>query len=220
MKENCCESGSNECCSNKSTKLEFNEIVQKRYATKLFDGKKLPQAKVDKLLEMVRYAPSSFNIQPWAIKIVSDAETKEKLKAVSWNQPQITSCSHLLVFCADKGIKQKIDLLESSMMSAGASPESIKTYVEMMRNFEKNLTEEQKLSWAQRQLYLALGNALNGAKSLGFDSCPMEGFDPKEYSKILKLPANIVPTALCPIGYSSDKPTQKLRFPKEEVFIF
>lgn len=199
--------------------MEFNEIVQKRYATKLFDGKKLPQAKVDKLLEIIRYAPSSFNIQPWAIKIVSDAETKEKLKAVSWNQPQITSCSHLLVFCADKNIKQKIDLLESSMISAGASPESIKTYLEMMRGFEKNLTEEQKLSWAQRQLYLALGNALNGAKSLGFDSCPMEGFDPKEYSKILKLPANIVPTALCPIGYASDKLTPKLRFPKEGIFI-
>ena len=219
MEENCCESGSNGCCSNECTEMEFSEIVQKRYAAKLFDGKELPQAKVDKLLEMVRFAPSSFNIQPWAIKVVSDAETKEKLKAVSWNQPQITSCSHLLVFCADKNIKQKIGMLESSMISAGASPESIKTYMEMMWNFEKNLTEEQKLSWAQRQLYLALGNALNGAKSLGFDSCPMEGFDPKEYSKILKLPDNIIPTALCPIGYASDKPSPKLRFPKEEVLI-
>lgn len=199
--------------------MEFNEIVQKRYATKLFDGKGLPQAKVDKLMEMIRYAPSSFNIQPWAIKVINNAEIKEKLKAASWNQPQITSCSHLLVFCADKNIKQKIDLLESSMISSGASPESIKSYVEMMRGFEKNLTEEQKLSWAQRQLYLALGNALNGAKSLGFDSCPMEGFDPKEYSKILELPDNIVPTALCPIGYASDKPNPKLRFSKEEVFI-
>ena len=219
MKEKCCESGSNECCSGEGTGMEFSEIVQKRYAAKLFDGRKLPQAKVDELLEIISHAPSSFNIQPWAIKIVSDAKTKEKLKAVSWNQPQITSCSHLLVFCADKNIKQKIGMLESSMISAGASPESIKTYMEMMWNFEKNLTEEQKLSWAQRQLYLALGNALNGAKSLGFDSCPMEGFDPKEYSKILGLPANIVPTALCPIGYASDKPMPKLRFPKEEVFI-
>ena len=47
----------------------------------------------------------------------------------------------------------------------------------------------------------------------------MEGFDPKEYSKILGLPDNIVPTALCPIGYASDKPSPKLRFSKEEVFI-
>ena len=81
------------------------------------------------------------------------------------------------------------------------------------------MSEEQKLSWSQRQAFLALGNALNGAKSLGFDSCPMEGFDPKEYAKILGLPGNLVPTALCPIGYASDKPNPKLRFPKDEVFV-
>ena len=89
-----------------------------------------------------------------------------------------------------------------------------------MKDFEKNLSDEQKLSWAQRQTYLALGNALNGAKALYFDSCPMEGFNPAEYAKILKLPSNLVPTALCPVGYASDKPAPKLRFPNDEVFIY
>jgi nitroreductase len=89
----------------------------------------------------------------------------------------------------------------------------------MMHDFEKNLTEEQKLSWAQRQTYLALGNAVNGAKSLGFDSCPMEGFDPKAYAEMLDLPKHLVPAVLCPIGYASDTPKQKLRFPAEDVFL-
>ena len=105
------------------------------------------------------------------------------------------------------------------MIKSGAKPEDIKQYVGMMQDFEKNLTEEQKLSWAQRQAYLALGNALNGAKSLGFDSCPMEGFDPKSYAKILNLPDNLIPTALCPIGYADDSPKPKLRFPKADMFL-
>ena len=196
--------------------MDFEKIVHERYATKLFDGRKIPESKVNKLLDMIRYAPSSFNIQPWKIIVITEDKLKEKLTPASMNQKQIQSCSHLLVFCANTNIAGNIDKLEKLMKKAGASTE----YIGIMRSFDKSLSEEQKLAWAQRQTYLALGNALNGAKSLGFDSCPMEGFDPKAYAKILNLPANLVPTALCPIGYASDKPNPKLRFPKEDVFMY
>jgi len=84
--------------------MDFEKIVMKRYASKKFDGKKVSEEKVKKLMEMIKHAPSSFNIQPWKIVIITDSNLKEKLLPVSWNQPQITSCSHLLVFCADKNI--------------------------------------------------------------------------------------------------------------------
>jgi nitroreductase len=199
--------------------MEFEKIVQERYATKSFDGRTLPNDKVTKLFEIIRNAASSYNIQPWVVRVITKPDLKEKLSPASWNQPQIKSCSHLLVFCANKDIAGNIDRLEKLMIKAGSKQQDIKGYINMMRDFEKGLSEQQKLSWAQRQTYLALGNAINGAKSLGFDSCPMEGFIPEEYSKILKMPANLVPTALCTIGYASDKPNPKLRFSKEEVFL-
>ena len=200
--------------------MDFKKIVMERYAVKLFDGKKIPEAKVKELFDLIRNAASSFNIQPWKIIAVNDQKLKEKLQPATWNQQQVPTCSHLLVFCADTDIAGNIDRLEKLMIENGANKESIKGYIDMMKSFERNLSEEQKLSWSQRQTFLALGNAINGAKSLGFDSCPMEGFNPKEYSKILNLPKNIVPAALCPIGYASDKPAPKLRFPKNEVFIY
>jgi len=200
--------------------MEFEKIVKERYAVKLFDGRKLPEDKINGLFEIIRNAASSFNIQPWKIIVVKDQKLKEKLQPATWNQQQIPTCSHLLVFCADTDIAGNIDRLEKLMIENGANKESIQGYMDMMRGFEKNLSEERKLSWAQRQTFLALGNALNGAKALGFDSCPMEGFSPEEYAKILKLPSNLVPTALCPIGYAADKPNPKLRFPKEKMFIY
>ena len=199
--------------------MNFENIVQDRYATKLFDGNKIPEEKVNKLLELIRHAASSFNIQPWKIIVIKDQKLKEKLQPATWNQQQIPTCSHLLVFCADTDVAGNIDRLEKLMIENGANKESIKGYIDMMRGFEKGLSNEQRLSWAQRQTFLALGNALNGAKSLGFDSCPMEGFNPAEYSKILNLPKNIVPTALCPVGYAKDKQKDKLRFAKKDVFI-
>jgi nitroreductase len=199
--------------------MEFEKIVMERYATKLFDGRKIPEEKISKLLEFIRHSASSFNIQPWKIIVITNQKLKEKLQPATWNQQQIPTCSHLLVFCADTDIADNIDRLEKLMIDNGANKESIQGYIDMMRGFEKKLNEEQKLSWSQRQTFLALGNALNGAKSLGFDSCPMEGFNPEEYSKILNLPKNLVPTALCPVGYAKDKAKNKLRFAKKDVFI-
>ena len=198
--------------------MDFTGIVKGRYAVKKFDGKAVPQAKVDELLEMIRLAPSSFNLQPWKVKIVTDSATKEKLKEAAFGQEQIGSCSHLLIFCANTKITELVHELGVQMKKGHEKPDTLDPYIGMMKGFAEGMSEEKKLAWAQRQVYLALGNALNGAKALGFDSCPMEGFNPAEVSKILNLPANIVPTAFCPIGYAADKPMPKIRFGKNKVF--
>jgi nitroreductase len=104
------------------------------------------------------------------------------------------------------------------MRSANVPEENVNQFYNMVNGFISSLPAEQRLSWAKNQVYLAVGNALNGAKSLGLDSCPMEGFDAKAYSKILKLPANLVPSVVVPVGYAADTPRPKLRFAKKDVF--
>lgn len=191
--------------------MEFDKIVMKRYAAKTFDGKKVPQEKLNKLLELARYAASSYNFQPWKIIVIESKELKEKLAPVAWNQPQITTCSHLLVFCANTDLESIIDTLEEQTGSA--------EFAKMLRDFAAGLQGEKRLAWAQRQVYLALANAINGATALGFDSCPMEGFSPPDFAKILGLPKHIVPTALCAIGYATDEPRPKQRLPEEDVVV-
>lgn len=198
--------------------MEFKDIVMKRYASKKFDNKKIPDDKVNELFDIIRHAPSSLNIQPWKIKVITDDNLKKKLKPVSYNQEQITSCSHLLVFCADTDLLARIERIKKQMLDNGATEESIKGYMDMMTGYVSGMNDDEKLAFAQRQVFLALGNSVNGAKSLGFDSCPMGGFDKKAYAEILELPENIVPTVLSPIGYAVDTPKPKTRLPKEEVF--
>ncbi|WP_321507732.1 NAD(P)H-dependent oxidoreductase [uncultured Methanoregula sp.] len=197
--------------------MEFSKIVMSRYATKKFDGRKIPDSKIDEILEIVRFAPSAINLQPWKIKVVTDQETKELLRPAAFNQEQITSCSHLLVFCADPDYDSLIARLAALLKKSGAPEEMQKMIIGMAARFANSMSPEQKLAWSQAQTYLALGNALNGAKSLGFDSCPMGGFDPGEFSRILKIPQPLVPVMLCPLGYAADKPMPKVRFPKEDI---
>ncbi|MGA2698221.1 MAG: nitroreductase family protein, partial [Methanoregula sp.] len=105
-----------------------------------------------------------------------------------------------------------------ALMKANHVPDDVvKMVTGMAAKFAGGMSKEQQAAWSQAQTYLALGNALNGAKSLGFDSCPMGGFDPKEYSRILRIPSHLTPVMLCPIGYAADTPGQKIRFAKSEI---
>lgn len=201
--------------------MNFKEIIKKRYAVKKFNpDKKISEEDLNEILEMIRLAPSSYNLQPWKIIVITKKDLKEKLVPASYGQTQVRDCSHLLVFCADKNISTNIGLLEKEMISQGAKPEEIKGYIDMMKNSLESLSEEEQISWAQKQVYIALSHAMNGAKSLQIDSCPMEGFNPAEYSKILEIAENLVPSVVCPIGYASDSPKPKLRFSKEKIFEF
>ncbi|HMH24376.1 MAG TPA: nitroreductase family protein, partial [Puia sp.] len=105
--------------------MSFLESLNWRYAVKRMNGKKVPQAKVDIILEAARLAPTSAGLQPFSILVVTDPELLKKIQPVANNQPQITEASHLLVFAAwdnisDEQIDEFLDrTLEERGLPAG-----------------------------------------------------------------------------------------------------
>jgi nitroreductase / dihydropteridine reductase len=198
--------------------LEFKDIVMQRYATKQFDGRMVNEGKLFELLDIIRYSPSAFNLQPWKIKIVSASRIKASLRPHANDQPQITTCSHLLVFCANTELEPQIDKVLKGMESTGVPAEMVRQYATMIKSYIGSMTPEQRMEFSREQIYIALGNAVNGAKSLGFDSCPMGGFDPAAFAEVLFLPEEFVPVVICAIGYAADRAPPKWRLPREDVF--
>ncbi len=198
--------------------MEFKELLMARYATKKFDGKIIDDDKIDRLFDMIRYAPSALNLQPWKVKVVTDVETKKKLSAASMEQAQINSCSHLLVFCADTDLNGKAQKITHLMKEVGVPEENLKQFQDVMNIFLSNYDNKTGISEAQCNVFIAAITAIYAAKSLGIDSCPMQGFNANAYSEILDIPQDIIPTILVPIGYPADKQMPKLRFEKEEIF--
>lgn len=198
--------------------MDFKDSVMARYATKQFNGTMISEPLLFQLLDIIRFAPSAFNLQPWKIKIVTAAKVKEKLEVHSNNQPQITSCSHLLVLCANTELELLVNHVEQKLESGGMPDEARDQHVGMIREYIGAMNPERRLSFAREQVFIALAHAVNGAKALGFDSCPMGGFDPAAYSEILYIPDEYVPTVLCAIGYAADTPEPKWRFPREDIF--
>ena len=198
--------------------MEFKDVLMSRYATKKFDGKVIDEGKIDQLFEMIRYAPSALNLQPWKVKVVTDVETKKKLSAASMEQPQINTCSHLLIFCADTDLSGNAEKITQLMKKVGVPEENLKQFQDVMNMFLSNYDNKTGVTEAQYNVFIAAITAIYSAKSLGIDSCPMQGFSAEAYSEILDIPENIVPTILVPIGYPADKQMPKLRFEKEEIF--
>jgi nitroreductase len=198
--------------------MEFKNILEERYATKMFDGKKIDEDKIEEIMEMIRLSPSAINLQPWKIKITADENLKEKLSPASMDQPQIKSCSHILVFCANTDLKGNTDKLLNDLKTSGIPEENIQFLESVLNNFLSMFPDEAGVCEAQHNVFIAAITAIYAAKSLGIDSCPMQGFDPAAYSEILELPDNLVPTIIVPLGYAADKPMPKVRFPKEEIF--
>ena len=101
--------------------MSFLSNLSWRYATKKFDtNKKVSDADLAKIIEAIQMAPSSFGLQPYHFYVVSNQEMKDKIQAVSWNQPQITTCSHLIVFAARSDLIANTDEY-FTLMSGGNS---------------------------------------------------------------------------------------------------
>ena len=101
--------------------MSFLSNLNWRYATKQFDtNKKVSDADLAQILEAIRMAPSSFGLQPYHFYVVSNQDMKDKIQAVSWNQPQIGTCSHLIVFAARSDLMVNTDEY-FTLMSGGNS---------------------------------------------------------------------------------------------------
>ncbi|MBT6068238.1 NAD(P)H-dependent oxidoreductase [Candidatus Peregrinibacteria bacterium] len=206
--------------------MNILESLNWRYAVKLFDPEKhISDADFENVLEALRLSPSSFGLQPWKFIVVKDAALREQLKEHSWNQPQIVDASHMIVLCMRTDIDANyIEKYIEDMAETREVPvETLDGYKNKMIGFleEKKKAGEAE-NWGARQLYIALGNLLTSAATMGIDACPMEGFDKGKYDEMLGLAdKNLTAIAVCTLGYRSadDKyaTAKKIRFSKEEV---
>jgi nitroreductase len=199
-----------------------------RYATKQFD----PQRKISAedwaaLEEALVLTPSSFGLQPWKFIVITDQAVKEKLVPVSWGQRQPADCSHLVVFAIQKNVgKAEIETFLKRIAEVRKVPvESLGTYRDMMvGSIVNGMDSATRNGWAERQVYIAVGNFLTSAALLGIDVCPMEGIDAKKYDEILgleRLGLGAIVAAAAGYRAAGDKyaAQQKVRFPKEHVIV-
>lgn len=206
----------------------LEDALRWRYATKSFEaGRTIPAATWEALQQSLVLSPSSYGLQPWKFLLVRDPELRQQLRPHSWDQSQITDCAELVVFLGRRTIEQA-DLdrfIEATSQARNLPADQLAFYAELMR---RNLVEHEQVpaeaiaEWIGRQVYIALGTFMTSAALLGVDTCPIEGFDPVAYDRLLGLDASPYRSwVVCTAGYraADDNYAQlaKVRYPAEQL---
>lgn len=184
---------------------KITELLNWRYATKSYDSSKtIPAEKLERILEAVRLTATSSGLQPFELLVVTNPQIREKIKAVSWNQSQVTDCSHLLVFAAwDDITPERVNMMFDLTNTVRATVnQGWEDYRQMLLGIVAERGQEANYQAAARQAYIGLGSALIAAASEQVDATPMEGFDPLAVDEILGLGArHLRSVVLLPLGY-------------------
>ncbi len=169
--------------------MKLLDALQWRYAAKRMNGQKVPQEKIDTILEAIRLSASSMGLQPYTILVVENEDLKKSLLPAAYNQPQIVEASHLLIFAAWQDVTetQVEDYIRNIAETRGVSLESLAAFRQSLLGIVHGRTQEEKHQWAARQAYIAFGTAITAAAVEQVDATPMEGFQPDAVDEILNL---------------------------------
>lgn len=197
--------------------MDLLNVSKTRYTTKAYDAsKKIPKEQFDRLLQILRLAPSSINIQPWHFFIADHTAAKERIaKALvgkyAYNAPKVLDSSHTILFCTKADITQEhLDsLLNQDDISGRFKDEQAKQgqknsrtgYIDYYRNEKGDIQR-----WAENQTFIALGQMLLAAGIENIDATPIGGFDEDILTKELALTEKgLIPSVLLTLGYRSEK---------------
>ncbi len=207
--------------------MNLTEKLNRRYACKMMNSTPIDEQKVENILEAIRLAPSSLGLQPFSVFVIKSQQMKDDIfRIAASGQPQIPTCSHLLVFAANLSITtEMLDVYFELINNTRNLP---KEKVDSYRNLMNGLltrSNNDNFTWAAHQVYIALGFGLVAAAIEGVDSVPIEGFNPKELNKLLQLEEkNLGSVCLMALGNRDEEKDYNAKLPKvrkskEKLFI-
>ncbi len=161
----------------------FSAITARRSIKKFDPEHRMGEDEIERLLGAAILSPTSFNIQNWRFVAVTDAGVKAEIRRAGWNQAQYTDGSLLLIVCGDREAYRR----DPARYWVNA-PEGARSYIlpaiESAYGPDETLRRDENL----RSGGMAAQTIMLAAKAMGYDTCPMIGFDFAAVARIIALP--------------------------------
>ncbi len=176
--------------------MDTLEAIYQRRSVKHFDpDHRLSAGEERQLLEAAIQAPSSFNIQHWRFVVLRDPELRQRVRALAFDQAQVTDASLLVLITADVQAWRK----QPERYWRNAPPAVREMLVSCIGPFHEGRDWLQR-DEAQRSIGMAAQTLMLAAKGLGYDSCPMIGYDLDAVAQLVGLPEGHVLGPMIAIG--------------------
>ncbi len=196
--------------------METFEAIAQRRAIKQYDPEhQMSEQEVEQLLSSAMLSPTAFNIQNWRFVVVRDPELRRKIRAVAWDQAQVTDASLFIVLCADLQAWNK-----NPDRYWRNAPVPVRDFIlPAIDSYYRGKYQVQR-DEAMRSCGMAAQTLMLAAKSMGYDSCPMDGFDFDAVAKLINLPEDHVIAMFVAIGKGTGTPWPRGgKLPLTEVVI-
>jgi len=166
--------------------LSVAEALATRRAIKHFDPEhKMPADTFDTLMRHALYSPTAFNLQHWRFVRIQDPAQRQAIREAAWGQAQVTDASELLVLCFDSKAWEK-----NPINYWQQAPTEVQEFMlPAIHNYYHEKDQVQRDEGMRSSGIIAMSLMLM-ARSLGYDSCPMDGFDYATVAELIKLPAD------------------------------
>lgn len=176
--------------------MNVSEAIIERRSIKAFDPThRMTEQEVAKLLSLTMLSPTAFNIQHWRFVVVTDPVLRQQIRAVSWNQAQVEEASLLVILTADLKAWEK----DPARYWANA-PQAAQDYlVPAIGNYYQANLQAQR-DEGMRSCGMAAQTMMLAAKEMGYDTCPMDGFDFDAVAKLINLPTDHTPVMFVVVG--------------------
>ena len=176
--------------------MKVSEAITSRRSIKAYDPHhRMTQAEIDTLMTLALLSPTAFNIQNWRFVLVTDPVLRQQIRAVSWNQAQVEEASLLIVITAD--LKSWAKQPERYWKDA---PQPVQDYLVPAIGQYYAGNEQAQRDEAMRSCGIAAMSIMLSAKEMGYDTCPMDGFDFDAVAKLLNLPDDHTPAMFVTVG--------------------
>ena len=176
--------------------MDVTEAIVKRRSIKAFDpAHEMSDKEISKLLALGMLSPTAFNIQHWRFVVVTDPVLRQQIRAASWNQAQVEDASLLIVLTVDLKAWEK----DPARYWVNAPQAAQDIMIPMIGNFYDKKDQVQR-DEGMRSGGMAAMTLMLAAKEMGYDSCPMDGFDFDVVGKLINLPEDHTPVMFVTIG--------------------
>jgi len=196
--------------------MNVSTAIETRRSVKAFDpNHRMSEAEVEKLLALAMLSPTAFNIQNWRFVLLRDPELRKQVRAVAWDQVQITDASLLVVLTADLKSWEK----DPARYWKNA-PQPVQDYLVPAIGQYYRGREQVQRDEAMRSCGIAAMTLMLAAREMGYDSCPMDGFDFDAVGKLINLPEDHAISMFVVIGKGISEPFPRGgQLPASEVVI-
>jgi len=176
--------------------MKTEDAIKLRRSVKHYDtGHKMTEDEIEKLLNLAALSPTAFNIQHWRFVVVKDPDLRNEIRKVSWDQAQVTDSSLLIILCADlKAWNKSPDRYWKN------APKDVQDFILPAIDGYYRDKEQVQRDEGMRSCGIAAQTLMLAAKSMGYESCPMDGFDFSAVAKLINLPADHVIAMYVAIG--------------------